>query len=96
MGNTIHAGFSPDSATWRQIEASGIENIWNQTFYLSATIVLEVLNLQASVFENVHSRNMLLAENWENRRDKRGQTTEIPHCSGLWKVRGCDRKVTAR
>lgn len=65
-------------------------------FYLSATVLSEVLNLQVSVFENVHLRDMVLEENWLNRWDKRGRTAEIPHCSGLQKVRGCDKKVTAR
>ena len=34
MGNTIHAGFSPESATWRQTEASGTEDIWNQIVFI--------------------------------------------------------------
>lgn len=34
MGSTTHAGFSPDSATWRQIEASGVEDISIQTILI--------------------------------------------------------------
>lgn len=75
-------------------------NIWeylkSDHFYSSTRILLEVLNLQASVLENVHLRDVVWAENCENGQDKRGQTTEISFCSGLWKVKGCNRKVTAR
>lgn len=61
-------------------------------FYSSATILLEVLNLQASVLENVHLHDIVLAGNCENVQDKRGQTAEISFCSGLWKVKGCTEK----
>lgn len=55
-------------------------------FYLSATLPLEMLNLQASVFETCTYHDMVWAENWENWWDQRQLMTEISHCSACEKL----------